>query len=313
MDTRALAKIDLNLLVALQVLLEERSVTRAATRLHITQPAMSRTLARLRDVFADELFTRTPSGMQPTPRAEALQSELGSVLYRLQHLVEPTRFDPSTWDGELTLAISEYLGASLLPLLMERIEKDAPKMTLRTITRVEHQLDKLASGDLDFVVHIAYSHLDEGIRTYQIGSSRSVLMCREGHPLIETSKNWEWDWDVVVRYPIIRLYVSDPEELKAFSDSSVMERWQGSMGAFETSHLLTALDVLRHTDYIMPGPPYILRESVATHGVTSIPIPEALAVEMDYVMMRHSRTDHSLPHQWFWQLVIEIVDSLRDS
>ena len=69
MDTRELAKIDLNLLISLQVLLEEHNVSRAAERLYITQPAMSKTLSRLRTVFNDPLFTRCSHGMQPTPRA----------------------------------------------------------------------------------------------------------------------------------------------------------------------------------------------------------------------------------------------------
>ena len=80
MDTRDLSKIDLNLLISLQVLLEERSVSRAAERLFITQPAMSKTLARLRAVFDDDLFTRSSHGMQPTPRALELSAGLSAII-----------------------------------------------------------------------------------------------------------------------------------------------------------------------------------------------------------------------------------------
>ena len=80
MDISKLAKADLNLLVALHVLIEERSVSKAATRLHVTQPAMSKTLNRLRETFDDPLFARSKRGIQPTPRAEALANELIHVL-----------------------------------------------------------------------------------------------------------------------------------------------------------------------------------------------------------------------------------------
>lgn len=76
MDTRTLARIDLNLLVALQVLLEERNVSKAAERLFITQSAMSKTLGRLRELFDDPLFTRSSHGMVPTPRALDIQKKL---------------------------------------------------------------------------------------------------------------------------------------------------------------------------------------------------------------------------------------------
>lgn len=83
MDKR-LSKIDLNLLIALEVLLEERSVTRAAQRLFITQPAMSKTLQRLRDLFNDPLFTRTAHGLVPTPKAADLQQPLVAILEQLE-------------------------------------------------------------------------------------------------------------------------------------------------------------------------------------------------------------------------------------
>ena len=80
MNINQLARVDLNLLVALQVLLEERSVSRAAQRLNVTQPAMSKTLGRLRETFEDPLFARSKRGIQPTPRAEALGAELQNIL-----------------------------------------------------------------------------------------------------------------------------------------------------------------------------------------------------------------------------------------
>ena len=150
MNLNRLARIDLNLLVALHILLEEGSVSRAAGRLSITQPAMSKTLGRLRETFDDPLFVRSKRGIQPTPRALGLAGELKSLLGRVDGLLDAGEFSTAGYRGEITLAISEYVGFTLLPPLSARLQSSAPRLRLRTITRAERQLDQLASGELDF-------------------------------------------------------------------------------------------------------------------------------------------------------------------
>src|SRR5690554_2655821 len=108
MPTSALSRIDLNLLVALQLLIEERNVTRAAERLFITQPAMSKTLQRLRDLFDDELFVRSGRELVPTPRTIELQEQLPEMLQDLEGLVKPREFDPHTDSGVIYLATPEF-------------------------------------------------------------------------------------------------------------------------------------------------------------------------------------------------------------
>src|SRR4051794_35637012 len=104
----ALAQLDLNLLVALDVLLEERSVTRAGERLSRTQPAMSDALRRLRAVFGDELLVRTGQTMRLTPLAEALRAPLHDALGQLEQTVFPTPFDPRVHARAFTIAATDY-------------------------------------------------------------------------------------------------------------------------------------------------------------------------------------------------------------
>ena len=144
MNLSRLAKIDLNLLVALHILLEEGSVSKAATKLSITQPAMSKTLGRLRETFDDPLFVRSKRGVQPTPRAIGLAAELKVTLEQIDGLLDAGEFLPASYRGQITLAISEYVGFTLLPPLSARLQSSAPKLRLRTITRAERQLDQLA-------------------------------------------------------------------------------------------------------------------------------------------------------------------------
>ena len=103
MELRELDRLDMNLLVALEALLEERNVSKAAERLFITQSAMSKTLGRLRQVFDDPLFIRKSGGMVPTPRAEQLGQYMPGVLQAVQEMVRPVKFDPLEFEGEWLL------------------------------------------------------------------------------------------------------------------------------------------------------------------------------------------------------------------
>ncbi len=116
MDIRELGRLDLNLLVALEALLEERSVSKAAERLFISQSAMSKTLGRLRELFDDPLFIRKAGGMVPTPRAEQVAGHLPQVLQAVQEMIRPADFDPLTFDGEFTvMAQGAYRGVDRAP------------------------------------------------------------------------------------------------------------------------------------------------------------------------------------------------------
>ena len=110
MDSRELSKVDLNLLISLQVLLEERSVSRAADRLFITQPAMSKTLSRLRALFDDALIYPHWPRNAAYPRALEIASGLDDILGDISQLLGARDFHPESFTGEVTLALSEHVG-----------------------------------------------------------------------------------------------------------------------------------------------------------------------------------------------------------
>ena len=306
MDTQNLYKVDLNLLVALQALLEERSVSRAAERLHITQPAMSKTLARLRELFADPLFTRSSRGMQPTPRAQELATELGVALHDIARLVTGSHFDPYTYSGEFTLALSEYIGVALLPSLIQRLHQAAPRLSIRTITRAENQLFQLATGSLDFAIHIAQAHYPDEFRTQVLGTAPSGILVREGHPLCQG----EISWERLALYPVIRVYVPDLEQAElARTSEAFMRVRHPQQGSLETSHLMTAMEVLRNTDYFLPGPAYVLQNSHTTNGIVALRTPPGSDYTLKYMLVAHRRTGHSPMHQWLWD---QVLDTIRE-
>lgn len=131
---RDLAGIDLNLVVALDALLTESSVTRAAAKVGITQSAMSSRLARLRRLLGDELLTRTPDGMRPTPRSLALVEPVRAALRQFQGIVlREDDFDPSTVERSFTLAIPGSVEVRLIPRLLAFLAREAPGIRLHLI------------------------------------------------------------------------------------------------------------------------------------------------------------------------------------
>lgn len=308
MDTREFTKIDLNLLISLQVLLEEKSVSRAAQRLFITQPAMSKTLTRLRALFGDELFTRCSHGMLPTPRALELSSGLNDILGDIAHLLAGPRFDPHSFNGEVTLALSEYLGVALLPRLAECLNAQAPRINLRVITRIEHQLEALALGNLDFVFHVKQAHYGPDYRVETVGGGPLAVLVREHHPLA----GGEVTWERLAQFPLIKLYASNQDQVEIQQNAAPrMPIGNHPLGTLEISHLLTALEVLRQTDYFMPAPAFLLQQANATAGIVGLPLPRGGGLDIHYALVAHKRAANSPLHNWLWDQITRTTRELR--
>jgi len=307
MNTRDLAKIDLNLLISLQVLLEERHVSRAAERLHITQPAMSKTLSRLRELFGDPLFTRSSHGMRPTPRALELGGGLGRVLGDISRLVAGEQFDPAQSRAEIVLALSEYIGVSLLPALARKLQSLAPGLHIRAVTRVENQLEQLALGTLDFAIHIEQSQYGNDYRVQRLGGSPPAIMVRDAHPLTLEPVTAQR----LNNFPLIRLYIADREQQEIELRSDSLSPLLTERGSLEISHLLTALEVLRTTDYYMPAPAYILQNEEASRGITALHMPGAEEFTIEYALVAHQRTANSPLHNWLWEEITCTIRELR--
>jgi len=281
-------------------------VSKAASRMAITQPAMSKTLARLREAFNDPLFVRSKRGIQPTPRAESLVSELENILGSIENLLIEGEFSPLSYQGEVSIAISEYVGLSLLPALASKLQTIAPKLRVKTITRVEGQLEHLASGELDFAIQIERASYGPEYRMQPLGSSPLAIFVRRQHPLVDQGISI----DTLLQYPTINLYISDRENLELTIQNRYREVF-GSAGMVETSHLLTALEILRETDYTLLCPAYLARNDGATRDVVALSLPPEHATIIDYALVAHERTQRSALHQWLWSEIIDTVRNMR--
>jgi DNA-binding transcriptional LysR family regulator len=183
-----LQAIDLNLLVALEAMLSERSVTRAGARLGLSPSAMSHALARLRTTFGDDLLVRTRGGMVATARGEQLLGPLRRALEELAVLVAgPGGFDPGSSQREFTLATTDYVEAVLLPPLLSRISAAAPGVQLRVRPlEISDVVEPLERGSYDAAIGVAFD-VSPGLQQQALFSEEMVLVCRKGHPLVKRS------------------------------------------------------------------------------------------------------------------------------
>ena len=150
-----LRRIDLNLLVILDALLGEQHVTRAAERLHLSQPAVSHALARLRDLLGDPLLVRAGSGLVPTARALELAAPLADILAQVQSLLAPNTFDPASARRTFRLAMSDYGAAIILPGLIRTLRTEAPGIDLQiSHASREGMVEGLLNGDIDLAAGV---------------------------------------------------------------------------------------------------------------------------------------------------------------
>ncbi|MEN5364534.1 LysR family transcriptional regulator [Brevundimonas intermedia] len=176
-----LRQLDLRLLASLEVLLETRNVSRAAERLSVSQPAMSRILARLRDQFGDPLLVRGRSGMVLTPRAEALRAPLAHWLSQGEAMLHPPAFDPLLLNRRFRVASTDFGIISVITPAMNTIHRASPGSSLAVEPLSTASLSLLAEGRLDVVV-TGYRPEGSGLHSHRLFSEHHLGIARADHP-----------------------------------------------------------------------------------------------------------------------------------
>ncbi len=182
MRSTNLRSLDLNLLVLLDALIEHRGVTRAAEAMHLSQPAMSRALGRLRAMLDDPILARGADGLVATPRALALQGRLRLLLTDIAALVAAPAFVPADWTAEVTIAATDQQTLVLLPRLMARLSLEAPHLDVRIVPLLSAMVDELRDGRIHLAFGIEGQALGPGLRSEALYPDRFVTLLRRGHP-----------------------------------------------------------------------------------------------------------------------------------
>lgn len=258
--------LDLNLLVVLDVLLEERSVTRAAQRLGRTQSAVSHALNRLREALGDELLVRDGHQMRPTARGEALAESLPRALDLVaRSLSEVEVFDPTTCDRVFRLAAPDFLGG-VLPELLAEVAAAAPRARVELVGVGPGALRDLAEGRHDGLVAPPRSGGSGPIRQAPLGASRWAVYGRAGHPAFAA-----WSADTWARWPHlqIRTVGAEPGPVERAATGAGLRRTVTTV----ISQFAMAPAVLARTDLLLTVPRVALRGLAPSGVLAEAPVP----------------------------------------
>ncbi|GAA0241254.1 LysR substrate-binding domain-containing protein [Cryptosporangium japonicum] len=299
--------LDANLAVALDALLAERSVTRAAARLRTSPAAMSRTLARLRRVLQDPLLVRAGQAMVLTPRAEALRDEAAAVVGRLAALLAPGGdVDPAVLRRTFTVQASDLLGAALAPGLLGLARLRAPGVSLRVLTEDWEAGPALRNGRVDLEVG-AVDHADPETVVEELVTLRMAAGVRAGHPLargpVTAARLAAADHVAVSR----RGHFSGPLDV-ALAEQGLRRRVTAVLpGHLAAMALAAAGDVVCLVPVARPDePPTPVGVAARALGLHLLEIPVALP-PLTISMAWHPRHTADRAHQWLRDAVRRVL------
>jgi DNA-binding transcriptional LysR family regulator len=286
-----LADVDLNLLLALDALLRERSVTRAGAALGISQPATSHALARLRELFDDELLVRRSNDMEPTALAESLIAPLADVLARIEALLwRDHAFDPATADRELVIAMTDFVEATLMPAALPGLGLGAG-LRLR-LRRLGGELPEraLADGDIDLAVGTILSPPGT-MRVSTLYREAFVAIVRRDHPCLAAPLT------PGAYAALSHVLIAAPGDGPGIVDVALESHGLRRNVVLRTPHFLTVAPLVAASDLICTMPRRIAHAASQRHELAVIDPPIPLR-SFDVSMYWHARRERDPAVRW---------------
>ena len=286
-----LNNINLNLLRSLHVLLEECHVSHAAQRLNLTQSAVSRQLAHLRELCGDPLLVRSGNQLVPTPRALDMQHKLRELLEQFEQLLADTSFEPSLWQQEYVISSSDYVAQYILPDLVAVMVEQAPKVN---IAYRLWQPDFLASFE-QTGIHLASTMLaqqPESLSSVKIGQDNSVCLMRTGHPLDSVES---LSCQRLTAFPHLKVTGGGDKDTNA--DIGLKQAGYQRRIALKVPFFSAAVNALLNSDYLMIVPEHIACNLARNYPLTYQALPFASDPHC-YWLMWHPKYDQDKAHHW---------------
>lgn len=246
--------IDLNLLRIFKVLVEEKNTRRASERLHVSQPAISQSLQKLRHHFQDQLFVTVKTGLEPTPFADNLAEELMPHLQGLEDVINQSEsFVASKLEGEITIALSSSFVFCLSGKLYRYFKEKAPNLTLRVVSWSDKTLELIEKDEILLGVNSELDQQPKSISYRMISRINSAALVRTNHPVLSDQPV---GLKTLSKYPLARLLVSDySRKLNPVVESFKQHGYELEVG-FSSEHPSTLVDVVRHSDMFMATPDF---------------------------------------------------------
>ncbi len=287
-----LADVDLNLLLALDALLRERSVTRAGAALGLSQPATSHALAKLRELFGDELLVRRNHDMEPTALAESLIAPLRDLLGDVEELLWRGRgFDPATADRELAIALTDLVEATLVPAMLGRLPLSARlRLRLRPLG-AELPERALADGDLDLAIGTMLSP-PAAMRVTTLYRETFLGVVRRDHPCLAAPMT------PAAFAALDHLLIAAPGDGPGVVDEALAAHGLERAVVLRMPHFLAAAPLVAASDLVCTLPARIARAAAAAgHAVIAFEPPIELP-GFDVAMYWHPRRERDPAVRW---------------
>ncbi|MER5554072.1 LysR family transcriptional regulator [Streptomyces sp. NPDC002793] len=295
-------QLDLNLLTVLDALLEEGSVMGAARRLHLSSPAVSRTLGRLRTVTGDDILVRTGHSMVPTPYALSVREDVHRLVRQAHQVLAPTReLNLAELDRAFTIQCHDAAAASLVPVLFGRIQQRAPGVRLRVLAENSVDTDDLRRGRVDLELGGGMPSLPE-FRSEPLGEDRLVVAMRADHPCAA-----ELDLSSYAAHP--HVVISRRGRLTAPIDDALAAEGLRRQVVAAVATVSTALQIAARSDALVTCTALLGRPLIEAFGLLTRPLPidfPAAAINCNW----HQRYDSDPAHAWLREQVRASIEEI---
>ena len=298
-----LRNFDLNLLLAFKLLVEERSVSRAAEKMFVSQPAMSHVLCKLRRQLDDPILVKTSAGMIPTARARALLEPIRTVLKEVAHIIRtPEEFSPATSQKRFVIATSDYVEFTLLMPLIKSFNKRAANIEIH----VRHQISKLAEieieeDNIDIVILFdSVINIPSNICRRKLFDDRIVCIVRQDHHDF-TGNIMSFEQFISSRHMLI----SPRGTETGLIDDYLAVRGLTRKVSLIVPNFLSAPWIVANTDLVLSLPLRIAEQFVRLAPLRILPLPIDLPI-YDLIMVWHPRQEKEPAHQWLRREILEI-------
>jgi DNA-binding transcriptional LysR family regulator len=295
--------IDLNLLVVFDVLFDERSVTRAARRLAVTQPTMSGSLKRLRQAFSDQLFLRTSRGILPTPRAEALAESIKDLIASVQTLMTPKAFDPMTAEATIRICGGDYVQHAIISPFIRALRSAAPKVQVTVVPRLadDAMTELSARGEMDIAI-TSREAVAPDLTSRLLLRERYLCVVRRKHPL----KAGRISLGQLCAFDHLLVNPSGDRLSQAFDTTLAKQRLRRRIAVtVPTYHLL--FDILESDDFIAFVPEGLCQGRAGLKVVK----PDLSLPSVDVLASWHPRLNEDAQHKWLRELLVKVSKQLQ--
>ncbi|MEG4342045.1 LysR family transcriptional regulator [Microcoleus sp. A003_D6] len=299
-----LSQLDLNLLVVLYALLQERNVTNAGEKIGLSQSATSHALKRLRQVFNDPLLVRSNKGMLLTPCGIELLEPLEKILLDIEQLIQPTVFEPKTAQGTIHLAVSDYATVLILPMVLKEISQQAPQLNIECHHWRSETLDLLRDGAIDLGFGAPNLPETEEFKSQKLFVEDYACVLRADHPIAQTGLTVE----SYVALPHGFITPANPilSPTKTHVDNVLSNLGVKRRVMLKLPHFLSVPTIVQQTDLIFTSPRRIAMLFAQHTNIAVIEPPIELG-QYNYLMIWHQYRDRDPLHIWLRSLITQVA------